>query len=148
MLVGSAWASAESPQPEETTSDSLAPLEQGPPPPDSNVAIETAKIEPENALEPDPVENSFSGSNCGGGQACFWKQGSFNGFKKTHSIAGQWRYVTGFENWFQSYKNRFNNRKVEVGTQYNVIKCLSPGGNAKNPGIFDRYRAGQVGSRC
>jgi hypothetical protein len=92
------------------------------------------------------------GPNCPDGEACFWRDTNFNGNKI--SVEGNsttccdWKYVSGLEDWWESAKNRHGNRKLQLGTEFNVIACIGPGGERDNPGIYDRARIGSAGSDC
>lgn len=93
----------------------------------------------------------LSTSACPDGEVCFWRHSGFEGaaVKVDGGLACcVWRYITGPGEWFRSAKNRTTGRKLELGTSLNVIACINPGGERRDPGIFDRARVGQVGSRC
>jgi hypothetical protein len=80
-------------------------------------------------------------STCPDANVCFWSQSNYNGNRVTS---------TGFyQQWGElltdgSVKNKFSNRKVQIGhttsSGINVIECLNP-----EPDVF---KVGDQGSRC
>lgn len=102
----------------------------------------------------EPTQDGFEplGGACQDGHACFWRSIDFGGAQLSvdgnPSTCCEWRFVSGFRDWWRSSKNRFANRKLVLGDELFVISCMDPGENRPSPGRFDRAKIGQVDSRC
>jgi hypothetical protein len=97
-------------------------------------------------------EQAAASASCESGYACLWDEQGFDGTRL--SVLGSdanccsWRLLSGEEDWWRSAKNRFDNRKLILGTADQPLLCIDHGDNASIPGVFDRIKIGSNGSNC
>jgi len=86
---------------------------------------------------------------CPDGNACFWKQGGYDGDRKLADAgdAGQELQLGAYD---ESMKNRLANRRVQIkDIDLDVLDCINPGGERTNlPLRADIFRIGVSGSSC
>lgn len=119
-----------------------APSDLGPPPPAKD------SLDSRPAEQPQ-LESTSSDSSCNNNTACLWYFNDFLGRKQVvheHTADNGWQGFDGFS--FASAKNRFGNRKIEVGNSLRITACLNPGGTRENIDVSDRFNLGRVSSRC
>lgn len=101
---------------------------------------------------PSDVVTIASDETCADGKVCFWRLDNFEGAKialdANDSNCCDWKYITGFGEYWRSAKNRTGNRKLQLGDALVVSSCLDPGENRPNADPYDRARIGSQGSRC
>ncbi len=90
------------------------------------------------------------GPGCADFGACFWEHQDFNGDKRRidqSTPCCDWlSFSSGFS--WKSAKNRYGQRKVQMGNALYQTGCMDPDENRPGLDYSDRFKLGVLGSHC